>query len=270
MNDVFESKTVRDFLKSWLNRQPKRGRGLPQKMAKAMGVSPVLVSQILSGTRYLQSSQAYRLANFIGLVGVELDFFLELNHLEQAGDFSLKEYHQKKLKDLKAAATHLKNRVPTDAALNEKAKAEFYSHWHYSAVRLLTDIPTMDNANAIASALHIPLERVNKIMHFLLEHGLCEKTETGFKMNAKSIHLESESPWIYSRQMQWRQKAMQAMESRNDNSLYYTGPMVLSKKDAMWIRDRLGHMIKEVIERTTQSDSEQLRCLNIDWFEVST
>lgn len=87
-------------------------------------------------------------------------------------------------------------------------------------------------------------------------------------MLVQNTHLESESPWIYSRQLQWRQKAIQSMESENKSSLYYTGPMVLSEKDKVLIKEKLIQTIKEVTDRARKSHSEVLMCLNIDWFDV--
>jgi hypothetical protein len=80
--------------------------------------------------------------------------------------------------------------------------------------------------------------------------------------------LDAESPWIYSRQLQWRQKALQKMESEDKKALFYTGPMVISEKDQNWIREKILQVIKEVTDRARESKSEVLFCLNVDWFPL--
>ncbi len=57
-------------------------------------------------------------------------------------------------------------------------------------------------------------------------------------------------------------------KSRKDN-LFYTGPMALSKKAAEKIREAVIDLIEQATKEASVSDSETLRCLNIDWFEVN-
>jgi hypothetical protein len=47
----------------------------------------------------------------------------------------------------------------------------------------------------------------------------------------------------------------------------FTGPMVLSKEVAVEIRKELVSMIERVTKKVGPSKSEQLHCLNVDWFK---
>ncbi len=51
-------------------------------------------------------------------------------------------------------------------------------------------------------------------------------------------------------------------------SLYYTGPMVLSVQDQQWVREKLVQLIKEISERARNSHSEVPFCLIVDWFSL--
>jgi hypothetical protein len=174
----------------------------------------------------------------------------------------------KKINHLRLSSTEIKNQVPRDIQLTEQAKAQFYSHWHYSAVRLMTDIPGKQTASEISETLNLKISTVNKILDFLVQNKLCTYQSGKYKMAAQNTHLESDSPWIYSRQIQWRQKAVQSMNQENTESVYYTGTMVLSEKDKAWVREKIIQTIREVSEQARKSPSEKLMCLNIDWFDV--
>jgi len=264
--EIYKHKSYRDALKSWLKEQPKEGRGMAQKIAKTLNISTVLVSQILSGNRVLQIDYAFHLAEFMGLTATETDYFLLLVQYENAGTNSYKKYLMKRIEVIYDSNTEVKNRVSQDIHLNEEDKAQFYSHWHYSAIRLLTDIPGCDTASAIAQYLEISLARVSEVMEFLIKCRLCVHEGGKYKMAIRNTHLSSDSPWVYSRQLQWRQKAIQSMDRPSKDFVFYTGPMVLSEKDAAWVRDQLVNAIGKVTERARQSESEKMMCLNIDWF----
>ena len=59
----------------------------------------------------------------------------------------------------------------------------------------------------------------------------------------------------------------QNLEPVGRDELFYSAPMVLSRDDVAWVRERIAELIKLVLERVKQSDSEALACLNIDWFD---
>lgn len=266
--NIFTFEDYRRFLQAWLKSQPKSGRGIAQKVAAHLRVSTVLVSQVLNGTRALQLEHAYGLARFIGLSSNETDYFLLLVQHEHAGSEAFRSHLKKRIESSKEASQEIKARVSKDIQLSEQAKAEFYSHWMYSAVRLLTDVERTRTAGEISEALNVDVSKVSEILRFLVENKLCAQEGGKYKMAVQSTHLENNSPWIYSRQLQWRQLAAQKMGQSANDSLYYTGPMVLSEKDRSWARTQLVETIREITERARKSPSESLLCLNIDWFPV--
>ncbi len=266
--EFYRYEDYRELLQDWLKSQPKAGRGIAQRLAEHLRVSTVLVSQVLNGSRSLQPEYAYGLAQFMGLTPNETEYFLLLVQYENAGTAEYKAHLKKRIESSQTSALQVKNRVTKDIQLSEEAKAKFYSHWLYSAVRLLTDIPDLQTPRALAKALNLDGARVSEILEFLVEQKLCLQESGKYKMAVRSTHLENGSPWIYSRQLQWRQKGLQEMEKAGQNSLFYTGPMVLSEKDKVWVREQLIQIIRTVTERVRNSPSESLMCLNLDWFEL--
>lgn len=132
----------------------------------------------------------------------------------------------------------------------------------------MTDIEGFKTPQSISERLNIPVDEVVKVLNFLVSHGLCLKKDHLYQMKVQSTHLESDSPWIYSRQLQWRVKSQQSMLFKEKNNLFYTGPMVLSLKDVEVIREKLVKTVKSCTEIARDSKSEDLFCLNIDWFKV--
>jgi hypothetical protein len=57
------------------------------------------------------------------------------------------------------------------------------------------------------------------------------------------------------------------MELRRDEDLFFTQPMALSKEAAEKIRLMLPGIIEQIHAISGPSDSEVVRCFNIDWFE---
>jgi uncharacterized protein (TIGR02147 family) len=266
--NIFKYSEYKEFLIDWIKAQPSKGRGIAQKLSLELKVSTVLMSQILSGTRTLQADYAYGIANFIGLNADETEYFLTLVQYHQAGTHSFKQHLKKKVDKMKSTSSEVKARVSKDIHLSNEAKAEFYSHWHYSVIRLITDIPGHKTSRDISKALEIEIGRVQEVLDFLVKNRLCAYEGGEYKMAIQSTHLESSSPWIYSRQIQWRQKGIQKMERERKENLYYTGPMVISKDDRMWIKEKLIETIRDITEKARMSPSENLMCLNIDWFDI--
>lgn len=266
--DVYAYNDYKKLIQHWLQTQPKKGRGIGQRLAKELRISSVLVSQILNGSRSLQLDYAHGIASFMALNSHETNYFLQLVQLENAGTESYRKHIKENIQKMQNEALEISTRVAKDVQLSEEDRAKFYSHWHYSAIRLLTDIPTFQTLDSISQALELEKPRVREILDFLVDRGLCRQVDGRYLMGVKSTHLESHSPWVYSRQVQWRQKSIHSMETKTEDNIYYTGPMVLSQKDAEWIRKRLVELIQEVTNRARKSDSESLRCLIVDWFSL--
>jgi len=252
-----------------MKEQPKAGYGMKMKIAVHLGISTVMTSQILSNQRQMQMDQAYDLASFMGLAEKEKEYFLLLIQQARAGKESYRQYLTKQIKSLLAEVSEVNGRVTKDIELDEIQKAQFYSHWHYSAVRLTTAIRGKNTVKTIADHLILEPSYVNEILQFLLSCGLVQFENGKYHMGVQSTFLPSNSPWIYSRQMQWRQKSVQAMERNNLKNLFYTGPMVISREDGKLIRDQLVSAISKITATARDSGSEELMCLLIDWFAIT-
>lgn len=67
----------------------------------------------------------------------------------------------------------------------------------------------------------------------------------------------------------WREKSIEALNREGHAKLHYTAPMTLSKADAELVREMIVKLLESIDKVIEPSPSEELRCLNIDWFEVT-
>lgn len=265
---LFDHEDYKTYVIDRVNGSPKKGYGQYRKMAAALGISTVTVSQIFKGDRHLTLEHAYELSKYFGLSDAERRFFLQLVQIARAGTSKYRDHLKNELAALREKSKDLKTRLPVDKELSDSAKAIFYSDAAYSAVRLLTSISGYSSLDAIATRLEIPIERAGQIVEFLLAHGLCVEKKGEILMGPSRTHLESSSPYIKARQISWRLKGFERMNhSAASEDLYYTAPMALSKKAAQTVHNELMTMIQKLNAIVPSSKSEELACLNIDWFK---
>lgn len=266
---IYEFQDYRRFLRGEFAKLPKKGRGQARKLADALKVHPVVVSQVLSGTRDLSPEQALETALYLGLDERATEYFSLLVHRARAGTRKLEQHLTKKIEALRAEATFLKNRIQKHRKLNEEDMGKFYSDWYYSGIRLLTSVPGFGDVDAIARHYRLSRARVAEIVAYLEEKGLCARDEKGrLKMGATSTFITGESPFANGHHRNWRAKAMEAQIHQKQEDLFYTSPCSLSAADKEKFREELKKLIASFSQRVQDSPAELVACLNIDWFEV--
>lgn len=238
------------------------------KMAAAAGVSPALFSQIMSGDRQFTPEGGLLLAEYLALAEKEIDYLLLLIDFERAGSQKLKNRILVRLKELQENAAKISNRIQKDGELSSETRATYYSSWSYTAVRNLTAVPGFQNVEMIAERLALPRPVVAKVIEFLLETGLCRRSDNGDVTYGPSwTHLGADSRLVNKHHQNWRVRALTKMEASRDEDLFFTSPMSLSNDVAKEIRQLLPAVIENVQKLVGPSDCETVRCLNIDWFE---
>lgn len=263
---IYEFDNYKHFVVETLKKMPKKGYGQFKQIASHLSVNSVIVSQVFKGSRQLNLENALDLAEYLGLNENESEYFVLLVELERAGTHKLKRHFKNRLEKIKLRSTELSRRVVQDRVLSEEERAVFYSSWYFSGIRLLTDIKGFDSVDSISEYLKLPRSTVKRALEFLLETGLCIEEKNKIKMGPKSTHLDAASPFIARHHTNWRLRGIQNLEPLSDNELFYSGPMSLSMEDSLWVRKELVTFIERIVEKAKKSNSEQVACLNIDWF----
>lgn len=266
--DVFEFENYRTFVKKRLENAPKGGHGQALKIAKAIGISTTLMSQILNGQREMTPEQGSLLCEYFGLGVTETEYFLLLVQRERAGNQSLKKILDRQIDRIRESAKKVSSRLNVTKVISDEDKAVFYSEWYYSAVRQLTAIPGFENAESISDHLKIPAKIVNETLNFLIQTGLCIEENGRIRIGPSKTHIDSDSPFVKMHHTNWRYKALEFIKYSYPEKLHYSSPLTLSKKDCEKVRMRLLSAIEDVGKIVDPSPSEDLMCLNVDWFKI--
>ena len=163
----------------------------------------------------------------------------------------------------------LQNRLPADRQLTNDEKMQFYSSWMYSAVRILSALPEVGNAKAISQKSNIPLALTNEVIDFLLEKNLCVQKNNRITYGPHRTHVGKDSPFVIKHHQNWRLKGFQSLELRRDEDLFFTQPLAMSVEAAEKIRLMLPGIIEQILAISGPSESEVVRCFNMDWYDYT-
>ncbi len=238
------------------------------ELSRFIGVHTTLVSQILKGHKDLTTDQAISVCEFFGLNSLESEYFLLLVNYDRAGHLSAKKFYKNKLQKLKEQSQIISERVAADVKLTEAQCAIFYSDWSFSAIRQSVALPNINSIELIAKYLDLPIDKVNRHLDFLLQTGLCKLIGNKITVGPSSTHIESSSNWVNVHHTNWRNRAIQSLNSTDSCDLHYTSPVTLSAADCDLIKERLIQLIEDVRATVGPSPSEKMFCLNLDWFQV--
>ena len=267
MLSIYEFSHYRQYLQSWIESKGAHAYGMKLRIAKALGVSSSLISQILKDQKTLTSDQTSDLCDFIGLNEMESDYFHLLVEFDRAAGNRYKEKLQRKIRNLKAQSQQLGKRVPRDKELSDQQKAIYYSSWMYTGVRNLSATANFDQADSIAERLNIERTVANRVIRFLLDNGLCKEHDGKITYGPAAIHVDKESPFVNKHHQNWRFQAIQQMEKKRDADIFFTSPMSLSRAAFDEIKVLIPTVIENIMKISGPSDSETVACLNLDWFK---
>ena len=265
---MFEHNSSQQIIKQWIADRPNKGHGEGKKIAAAVGCSPVLISQFLGGTRNLNLEQIERLGRYMVLTKIERKFLMLLTLRDNSGTKELRAEFDQEIQALVKQSKQVANRLDIATNLSKEDSIEFYSSWQYSAVRLLCESAQYDKIDKIAERLKLDEENVSNLMDFLIKTGLCIVERNKLKLGPAQTHLPASNPLVISRQIQWRTKAFNNMQSKKETDLFYTAPMVISEKDYKKIREKIIELIAELNTIAVQSEPEDLFCFQADLFRV--
>lgn len=267
MISIFDFREYSPFLRAYLKNQPKNGHGVLSRWADELRISTTLISLIVSGKKPLSLDLAVGLAAILGLAEKETDYFMLLSDWERAGSKLLRDILSKKIEVAQSASRLLKNRIEKANQLEGEALAKYYSSWIYAGIRNLISTDPKMSVETLASRLAIPRARASDALEFLLQQNLVAREGGGIQLGSRVIYLSSDSALVNKHHHNWRIKGMQKMDSRDEREMFFTLPMSLSNEAATQLRKNLVDMIQELRKIALDSESETVRCLNIDWFE---
>ena len=264
---LYEFDDYKNFFNSWVQSLPKKGHGEYRRVAAAIGVSTTMISQVFRGEKELSLELACDLCEYLNMSEEETDYFLLLVEHHRAGSAKLEKRMRRQIKDRQEKARKLENRLKKEFEMSEETRAVFYSSWIYSGTRILAACEGFDDADSIAQKLNLPRNQVQKILDFLIGHGLLVQKKGELQLGPTKTFMGSSNLLTVKHHQNWRLQGFNRMVHSEDKNLFYTGPMSLSQKTADNLRQELSNLLDHVYKVVPPSESETTRCLNIDWFE---
>ena len=170
---VYEHISYQSFLKGVLiERSQKNDSYSLRAMARQLGLSPSLLSEVLNGNRHLTEENAVFVADKLGLQEKEQLYFRTLVQLGRAKKPEVKQVLLNQLQKL-----HPKSEVGHDLSVDHFI---YVSDWHHFALMRLMDISDfVFSPGAAAKALNIHPFEVDAALERLVRLELVEKTVAG-------------------------------------------------------------------------------------------
>jgi uncharacterized protein (TIGR02147 family) len=266
--EIWAHTDYRSYINAWIRSQPRMGYGKSNQMALHLNTSRTLMSQVLRGVRDLTMEQGYDLAKFLELSAAETEYFMSLLNASRAGTVNLKTYFNEVATKLREKSQRIAERVGSPA-VEESVQQEFYSDYRYTAIRMATEHPNLNDANSIAGALGIDPAKTREIIEFLLDHNLIVKKNDQLSLGPAATHIGCDNPLVVNHHRNWRLRSMDTMSGRASDNLFFTAPMAISNEDESWLRQKLLTLIEDLTKRAKHTKAESLLTLNIDLFSFA-
>lgn len=265
---VFDFTDYKEFIRTWVENQPKKGRGEFLNMATMMKVHTTQISQIFKGPRDLSLEQADSLADYLNFGTNERRYFLDLVNYARAGTKKLQAFYLHGLKDQKKEADRLRKRLKVKRTLSDSEKAIFYADALYSYIHLLTYLPDMNTVEKIAVRVKRNKLVVQDIVDFLLSANLLKKTAKGLEPSTMTTHVDAHSPYVLMHHRNWRLKAMERQGLHDPGDLFYSGQLTMSRQDYEHCKEVLRKTLEDLYRIMGPSESEEVYNFNFDFYPI--
>ena len=266
---IYRYLSYKAFIIEHFEKMPAQGRGQAKKLADFLGVSTVVVSQTLKGTRDFSAENAFKVTQFLKLSPFEAQYFMKLVDYEKAGHHELKTFLLQDLKQMQREGKKVKNKYNKTHELSDEDKFEFYSEKFYSAIRMASALPEMNTIKDFAKYFHLTDEKAEDILAFLLSRNLCVETDGKISRGTQHTFLPASSPYIKNHHRNWRLHAIDRVNHLDsENELMYTAPMSLSKEAYQKLRENLLQVIQDTVKLIGPTEDEMIACLNIDLLKI--
>lgn len=264
---IFDFDSYKDFFNSWVKLQPNRGRGLLSQLAKTLQVNTTLMSLIFKGSSHLTQEQAIVTAQFMNLLPLQSDYFIQLVNLERTARPQARQYIQQKLFEIKQQAENLQSRLNAKSELEASDYAQFFSHWIYTALFLQVAIHEKIERAQLSTVFNCDKSLVHEAIEFLVQTSVLSETNGLLSMGVTQIYIGQQSQFLRNHLSNWRQRAGEVIQNNNlKENIFYSCPIVLSHTDAQLIAEKIRTLIEDFNKIAGPSKSEKLMCLNVDWF----
>ena len=265
MKSILEYKDYRLYIQDYYDERKRLGAFSWREFCKSAGfTSPNFLKLVCLGESRLGAPKIENVANAMGLVGFEKDYFRALVTFCNAKKDSVK---KTALLEMQKIAMEHKMRVVDGDAF------QYYESWKYPVLREL--IPMMPGANprdiADECKEHVSAEEVRDILGFLVKAGFLKKDgEKVYSQTEQNVIGSKEALPIAIRSMhkEMANMAARAVERYSPSERYFTGVTLgVNEEASRRIVDEIDACCKKVLSIANEyKDSDQVCRINFQFF----
>ncbi len=268
MLDLYSYDDYRLFLKQYQEeRRSKHAWYSTRYMASKIGIDPGYFVKILQGKAPLPERFVEPLCELLGFPKKEQAYFLELVAFSRAKSAKQIEESYQKLLAMRDVELHTL----------EHDQYEYYSHWHHTAIRAISEILDFREDYArLGKSLSPPIsaKMANASVELLARLGLLVKNELGSWCPAQQF-ITSGAQWkslaVRAFQQEMFRLAMESLDrhapSMRDMS---TVTITLKEKDIPEVQARVAQFRKELLQWIgEQKDEDMVVQVNLQVFPLS-
>ncbi len=269
MQPIYQYDNYKNYVNDRIRSQKNRGRGTYSKIAKFLGVSNVLVSQVLNGDRNFVRDKVFSLCLFFGLNEFETDFLMSLYEMNVATGNEHRQFLQTRLDKIKLAI--IESQLEKKDMVSKEFQKVYYSSWLYSAVRLSLLKENIETADQVSRFLGYPVATIEPILDFLLQANLVSQGVGGsYKVTENNIHVEKNSEHVMNHHMNLKNLEInRIIDGVGEDEVCYSSLYVTSRKVIEGHINKLKDMIKESSREFTKGESEDLVLFNMSLLRMS-
>lgn len=267
MTSVFDFKSYKDFLEALTSQE----RGMLTRLAEAAPCQKSYLSTCIKGKTHLTLDHAFGISEFLNFSDSEREYFFLLIEKDKAGGVGLRRHLEGKMKQLSREAYRLKNQQKNSVIVTGTDSPEiafYYGTYLGTAIHMLTSVSEYQTVSSISKRLGIAPEVCQGVLHQLESQQLVKKQGTHYMWNSANIHLADNSPWILNHHQNWRLRAIDNVQKRDEEATHYSSIQSMSKEDFEKLKKKIVQFIKEFNLVADPSNPEEAFCLNLDFFKI--
>lgn len=266
MTDLFRYDDPALYLKDLIAKNTSI-RGYISKLSAAAGCQVSYFSQFLRNKNYLSPDHAAGVSDFLGHSNLESEYFLSLILLSRAATPRLKQKLKKKIESLRTTHTSLSARMQSQNDTGTAAQ-RYYSSWLYAAIHMALSIPKFETIPSLAERFDVTHEKVIKTLSSLESMNLICKKEGQWTLLNPQLHLPQSSEMTFMNHLLWRQKALLNIDKEKKEDIHYSSVFAMSETDAAKMKTQVLDFVEHLRSQIKDSPSEEVFCLNLDFFTV--
>lgn len=262
---IFDFACYREYVAAALDAEYSRGRRID--LAKFLGCQSSFISQVLTARAHFTLEHALRVSEFLSLSATERSWFMLQVQRDRSGTLALRTFYQQQLDDAQKRHQSIVGRIGIEST-SEADMAIYYSAWWYAAIHMLVGLPEIRTDQDIANRLQLELPLVCDALDFLLNRGLVSRSAGTLEIGCKRLHIGAKSRLVTRHHLNWREKAISALERKQTDDLHYSGVLAISRQEAKNLRALVLDLLQRIEPAVQNSTDEVPIAFLIDLFEL--